>query len=98
MTQHSLPFENRRTNGQHAWEWHCELERIGVHNVRAMLANHESEHPERPLAVADVPTEFVRDWLAFHDRHAERQQILWRASVIVLASVAAGASLVAALR
>ena len=50
------------------------------------------------LAVADVPTGFVRDWLAFHDRHAERQQILWRASVIVLASVAAGASLVAALR
>ena len=98
MAQHKLPFENRWTSGEHAWEWHCELERIGLHNVRAMLANHESEHPDRPLAVSDVPTPYVRDWLAFHDRHAERQQILWRASVIVLASVAAGASLVAALR
>ena len=98
MAQHSLPFENPWTSGRHAWEWHCELERIGLHNVRAMLALHESEHPDRPLAVADVPTAFVRDWLAFHDRHAGRQQILWRASVLVLASVAAGASLVAALR
>jgi hypothetical protein len=98
MAQHRLPFENRWTSGEHAWEWHCELERIGVHNVRAMLANHESEHPDRPLAVADVPTGFVRDWLAFHDRHADHQQILWRASVIVLASLAAGASLFAALR
>src|SRR5216683_677204 len=70
MARHNLPFENRRTNGRHAWEWHCELERIGLHNVRAMLAHHESEHPDRPLAVADVPTGFVRDWLAFHDRHA----------------------------
>jgi hypothetical protein len=26
----------------------------------------------------------VRDWLAFHDRHVDRQQILWRASVIIL--------------
>ena len=63
-----------------------------------MLANHESEHPDRPSAVADVPAAFVRDWLAFHDRHAERQQILWRASVIALTSIAAGASIVAALR
>jgi hypothetical protein len=98
MTWHKLPFENRRTNGKQAWEWHCELECIGVHNVRTMLANHESEHPDRPLAVADVPTPFVRDWLAFHDRHAERQKIIWRASIIVLSSIAAGASVVAALR
>ena len=77
---------------------HKLLERIGLHNVRAMLANHESEHPDRRLAVADVPAEFARDWLEFHDRHAGRQQILWRASVLVLAGVAAGASLIAALR
>lgn len=63
-----------------------------------MLANHESEHPDRPSAVADVPASFVRDWLAFHDRHAEWQQILWRASVIALTSRAAGASIIAALR
>ena len=98
MSRHKLPFENRWTNGQQAWEWHCELERIDLHNVRAMLANHESEHPDRPSAVADVPASFVRDWLAFHDRHAEWLQILWRASVIALTSIAAGASIIAALR
>lgn len=98
MVQHKLPFENRRTNGRHAWEWYCELERMGLNNVRAMFADHESHHPGRRLAVADVPTEFVRDWLAFHDRRAARWQTLWRASVLVLAAVAAGASLVGALR
>lgn len=98
MARHKLPFENRQANGKQAWEWHCQLERIGLHNVRAMLANHESEHPDRPFAVADVPTPFVRDWLAFHDRHAARQQILWRASVIALTCIAAAAAVVAALR
>jgi hypothetical protein len=98
MAQHKLPFENRWTNGEHAWNWHCELERIGLHNVRAMLAHHESDHPDRREAVADVPAGFVRDWLSFHDRRADRQQVLWRASVLILAGIAAGASLVAALR
>jgi hypothetical protein len=40
----------------------------------------------------------VRDWLAFHDRRAAHQQFLWRASVIVLSSVAAAAAIVAAVR
>jgi len=84
--------------GKNAWEWHCEPECIGLHNIRAMLAHHESDHPERRHAVADVPTEFVRDWLEFHDRRAGRLQMLWRASVLVLAGVAAGASLTAACR
>jgi hypothetical protein len=98
MLQHRLPFENRWTSGKQAWEWHCELERIGTDTVRAMFADHESHHPADRLVVADVPPEFVRDWLAFHDRHALHQQMLWRGSVIVLATIAAGASLYAALR
>jgi len=40
----------------------------------------------------------VRDWLAFHDRHTARLQMLWRGSVIVLAAIAAGASLYSVLR
>ncbi len=98
MVQHRLPFENRWTSGEQAWHWHCELERLGTGNVRAMYADHESHHPTDRLVVADVPSEFVRDWLAFHDRHAARQQMLWRATMIVLAGIAASASLYAALQ
>ena len=62
MVHHKLPFENRWANGEHAWQWHCELERIGTNNVRAMFADHESHHPDDRLVVADVPPGFVRDW------------------------------------
>ena len=34
MKSHRLPFENRWTGGEHAWQWYCELERTGVANVR----------------------------------------------------------------
>ena len=98
MVHNRLPFENRWTTGQHAWQWHRELQRIGTDNVRALFADHESHHPDDRLVVADVPPGFVRDWLAFHDRHAARQQMLWRGSVIALAAIAAGASLYTALR
>jgi hypothetical protein len=98
MVQHKLPFENRRTSGRPAWQWYCELERMGLNNVRAMFADHECHHPDRRLVVADVPAEFVRDWLAFHDRRTALWQTLWRVGVLVLAVIAAGASLVAALR
>jgi hypothetical protein len=40
MKSQRLPFENRWTNNAHAWEWHCELDRLGVPNVRAMFADH----------------------------------------------------------
>ena len=35
MKSHTLPFENRWTNGEHAWEWYCELEQLvdEVHNI-----------------------------------------------------------------
>ena len=98
MKSHRLPFENRWTGGEHAWQWYCELERIGVPNVRAMFADHEMHHANDNAVVFDVPAGFVRDWLDFHDRHeARRQTRLWIA-VTVLALIAAVASLVALLR
>jgi hypothetical protein len=67
MKSHTLPFENRWTNGERAWEWYCELERLGVPNVRTIFAEHETHHQEEPTVIFDVPSGFVRDWLAFHD-------------------------------
>jgi hypothetical protein len=64
MKSHRLPFENRWTNGEHAWHWHCELERLGVSTVRIMFAEHETHRPAQHSVVYDVPSEFVRDWLA----------------------------------
>ena len=98
MVQHRLPFENRWANGDRAWHWYCELERIGTDNVRTMYADHECHHPSDELEAADGPTQFVHDWLAFHDRHVARQQLLWRSTVIVCAAAGAGASLYAAFR
>jgi len=98
MKSRVIPFENRWTNGKHAWEWHCELERLGVPNVRAMFSDHETHHPQSRSVVFDIPAGFVRDWLAFHDRRAARQQLLWRAGVIALSTVAAAAAIVAAVR
>lgn len=98
MKSHRLPFENRWTNGAHAWEWHCELERLGLPNVRALFVDHETRHPRRSAVVFDIPAGFVRDWLAFHDRRAARQQLLWRASVILLTLVAATAAVLGVLR
>ena len=68
MTLHRLPFENRWTSGEHAWQWYCELERLGVPEVRAMLADHDLHHAEHRTVVFDVPPGFVRDWLSFHKR------------------------------
>src|SRR5215475_64668 len=89
MKSHTVPFENRWTNGEHAWQWYCELERLGVANVRTMFCEHETHHGEEPAVIFDIPAGFVRDWLAFHDRRSARQQLLWRASVIALGLVAA---------
>lgn len=88
MKSHIVPFENRWTNGERAWRWHCELERLGVPNVRMMFSEHETHHGDEPVVVFDVPAGFVRDWLAFHDRRTARQQRLWRAMVIGLGLVA----------
>jgi len=98
MKSHRLPFENRWTNGAHAWEWNCELDRLGVSNVRAMFADHEAHDPEKPSVVFDIPAGFVRDWLSFQDRRGARQQLLWRATVIALTLVAASAAVLGVLR
>jgi hypothetical protein len=63
-----------------------------------MFADHETRHPNRRNVVQDVPVGFVRDWLAFQDRRAARQQLLWRATVIALTLVAATAAVVSVLR
>jgi hypothetical protein len=98
MKSHQLPFENRWTNGKHAWEWNCELERLGLTTVRAMFADHEARHPGKHSVIFDIPAGFVRDWLAFHDRRTARRQLLWRASVIALALIAATAAVLGLLR
>jgi hypothetical protein len=98
MKPHRIPFENRWTDGEHAWQWHCALERLGVPNVRTMFCAHETHHGEEPAVVFDIPAGFVRDGLAFHDRRAARAQFLWRTSVIVLGLVAASAATIGGLR
>ena len=97
MKSHRLPFENRWTSNAHAWEWNCELDCLGVPNVRALFTDHEVRHPGRRPIVFDIPVGFVRDWLAFQDRRAARQQLLWRATVIALSFVAATAAVLGAL-
>ena len=97
MTPHRLPFENRWTNNANALQWNCELDRLGVANVRAMFVDHETRHPNRRSIVMDIPAGFVRDWLAFQDRRVARQQLLWRATVIVLSAVAATAAVLGVL-
>jgi hypothetical protein len=98
MKPHRLPFENRWTNGAHAWQWNCELDRLGVLNVRIMFADHEVHHPGRRAVIFDIPAGYVRDWLAFQDRRAARHQLLWRATVIAISLVAASAAVLGLLR
>jgi len=98
MKSHSIPFENRWTSNEHAWQWHCELTRLGVPNVRTMYCEHETHHGDERAVVFDIPAGFVRDWLAFHDRRNARQQLLWRASVIALCVIAAAAVVLAVLK
>ncbi|HEX7924227.1 MAG TPA: hypothetical protein VF583_24935 [Bradyrhizobium sp.] len=98
MESHVIPFENRWTNGKHAWEWHCELERLGVPAVRTMYCEHETHYRDEPAVVFDIPAGFVRDWLAFHDQRTARHQLLWRASVITLGLIAASGAVLGAFR
>jgi hypothetical protein len=98
MKSQKVPFENRWTNGTRAWEWNCELERLGLTNVRAMFVDHETRHPCRRDVIFDIPPGFVRDWLAFHDRRIAHQQFFWRITVIVLNLVAVAGVLLGFLR
>lgn len=98
MNKHSLPFENRWTSGAQARHWAIELDRLGVSNVRVMFSEHETHHSADPTVIFDIPPGFVRDWLAFHDQRNARQQMLWRAGVIVLGIVAASAAVLGVLK
>jgi hypothetical protein len=88
VKSHKLPFENRWTNGKRARRWNCELERLGVTNVRMMFAVHEINHPGKAGVISEIPAGFVRDWLSFHDRRIARKQLLWQMTVIALGLVA----------
>jgi hypothetical protein len=91
MKPHRTPFENRWTSGEQGWRWFSELEREGIGNIRAMLVDHEIHRPTDPIAVFDVPTGFVRDWLAYRDRCAVRAERRWRVIQLgLLAVIAAG--------
>jgi hypothetical protein len=98
MTSHRLPFENRWASGEHAWQWHCELERLGVSTVRIMFADHETHRTKRRTVIYDIPPEFVRDWLAFHDRYAAKRQRLWQLIFVAVALAALGLAVAALLR
>jgi hypothetical protein len=98
MTSHRLPFENRWASGEHAWQWHCELERLGVSTVRIMFADHETHQTKRRTVIYDIPPEFVRDWLAFHDRYAAKRQRLWQLIFVAVALAALGLAVAALLR
>jgi hypothetical protein len=63
-----------------------------------MFSEHETHHGEEPTVIFDVPPGFVRDWLAYHDRRAARQQLAWRTSVIILTSIAAAGAVFSALK
>ena len=98
MKSHRLPFENRWTGGERAWHWYCELERIGVPNVRAMLVDHEMRHANDNEVVSDVPAGFVRTGSAFMTgTRAEDRLVGWPWSP-ALTLVAAVASVIAVLR
>jgi hypothetical protein len=98
MKSHRLPFENRWTNGEHAWQWYCELERLSVSTVRVMFAEHETHRTRRHTVVYDIPAEFVRDWLAFHDRNEMRRQRLRQVTFAAVAIAALASAAAAFLR
>jgi hypothetical protein len=88
MLAHKLPFENRWTSGEQAWQWSRELERIGLPTVRAMFVDHETHHSEQPVAVSDIPAGFVRDWLAYRDKRREGRAAMWRAAITAVCLIA----------
>jgi hypothetical protein len=96
MTLHTLPFENRWSDGEHAWQWHVHLEQIGLENVRLWFLMEAARHEDGALVPFEVPPGFVRDWLAYHDRANERRLARWRTATAVLVAIAAIAASVSA--
>jgi len=69
-----------------------------VQNVRTMFCEHETHHAEERAVVFDIPSGFVRDWLAFHDRQSARRQLIWRGSVVALGMIAASGAVLGFLK
>jgi hypothetical protein len=93
MSDQSVPFENRWTNGEQARHWMLRLEREGVKNVRAMYADHELNAPDERLLVEDIPIGFARDWLAWHQqskrsRRRNRHRVIVVLLIIVIIALA----------
>jgi len=72
MRSHTIPFENRWTNGERAWEWSRELDRLGVPNVRAMFCDHEMHHGQESSVVSENSSRLCTG-LAGLPRSARRQ-------------------------
>lgn len=93
MSDQSVPFENRWTNGEQARHWMLRLEREGVKNVRAMYADHELNAPDERLLIEDIPIGFARDWLAWHQqskrsRRRNRHRVIVVLLIIVIIALA----------
>jgi hypothetical protein len=93
MSDQSVPFENRWTNGTQARHWMLRLEREGVKNVRAMYADHELHAPGERLLLEDIPIGFARDWLAWHQqikrrRHRNRHRVVVLLLLIAILAIA----------
>jgi hypothetical protein len=91
MTLHTLPFENRWSDREHAWQWHAHLERIGLENTRHWFIVEATRREDAQLP-SEVPLGFVRDWLDYHDRVEARRVARWQSVTATLTAVAAAAS------
>ncbi|MDW3117185.1 MAG: hypothetical protein R8G60_04920 [Roseovarius pacificus] len=92
--------ENRRAAHQF---WKEELERLGIEQVRMLLANPEATGrgsrssfnytKQAPNGHGFPDREFVQEWLSKKEAHSERRQD----RIYILAWVAAGASVIGVL-
>ena len=89
MTFHTLPFENRWSDGEHARQWFLHLERVGVENVRLWLIVEKVRRGDGDLLPSEIPLGFADDWLSYHERMNTRRMSLWQSATAVFAALAA---------
>ena len=94
MTLHTLPFENRWSDGEHARQWYAQLERVGLENARLWFIVEGARRADAELP-SEVPLGFVHDWLDYRDRVEARRVARWRRVTAGLTAVAAAAASVA---
>lgn len=87
------PFENRFGSGEQGWQWFEELEYLGPEIVRLRLLQLAETGADSPF---QAPNGFAHDWLVFRDRRDRISRDRWRIIVLLLATVAALCSAVAA--